>query len=795
MMHSVTDAVVAKTVGPILGRCRVEESGADAVVSIERDGDGFRFRVLFESPSESPALVLQIRKAIAGVPASTEDIGALAALEAALKGAGLSVSPMPPGDARGNVHFDPNTGQTVTHFSPVEGGVEVPEGLQRRLAQVAVNVVRGALRGSIGGLRAALAGGDVQAFINQTPQDLAVDDVATFEALVIEATAKPGWAHMAKAICLVAVDTASKSDRRDVARRLVEHAATLSTSDADVELQLQVLRAIWYSEDGNLASARLTLERGLERWPNASGVARAWAFHNLGGIAFSSGDAQAAARALDHAAELRALAGWVLEPSRTLAMAAHRLEQLNAFAALAEYDRAIAALPAEASGPLAPTIAQLRGELEFARGRLLLEEAGRPEQALVAFRAAADLLKPILESADTFASVLIWQEHCYTRLGQRDDATRIAGERAAFASIAGDLRSARIDAALAGAPTTNATEDEHFIVSFTKACDLTKTDLPRALQLVEQLVTAEGAKRQPDSGLQAMLLSLGAQALWEAGQRDDAISWQRRAAHMQPGSTAVRVTLAAFLLSSGHYQSCYTEACSFASDFAVLPHGHFYAGLSAHRTGAYPEAIARLEVAKKLGARSVDALIEDAKMHLAQEPGAVTIAAVAAQRIAAASPPVTHMQFLEMLRHTARRIENNSDVFWKKRKDREFKQSPEGIGKALLAQDLSRDPACRIYNEVQLPGGRIDVTVNVYGTEYILELKMCGGGYSKAYAEDGFDQLETYMKARAVSRAYLLVFDGRVTQSGSAAIPAEHELADGRRVFCVSCNVLGVDAK
>ena len=141
------------------------------------------------------------------------------------------------------------------------------------------------------------------------------------------------------------------------------------------------------------------------------------------------------------------------------------------------------------------------------------------------------------------------------------------------------------------------------------------------------------------------------------------------------------------------------------------------------------------------------------------------------------------------------RIERNSEAFWKSRKNRTFKESPEGIGKALLVQDFSRDPAYRIYNEVQLRGGRMDLTLNVYGTEYLLELKMCGGPYAKSYAERGFEQLEAYMKQRELMRAYLVVFDGRVSQSGDAAIPMEHELGSGRRIFCVACNVLGIDAE
>ncbi|MDV2442148.1 hypothetical protein QR665_22455 [Acinetobacter gerneri] len=84
-----------------------------------------------------------------------------------------------------------------------------------------------------------------------------------------------------------------------------------------------------------------------------------------------------------------------------------------------------------------------------------------------------------------------------------------------------------------------------------------------------------------------------------------------------------------------------------------------------------------------------------------------------------------------------------------------------------------------------LAGGRIDLIVNILGNEFIIELKMCGNGYSKTYAEGGFEQLKSYMTNRNATRSYLIIFDSRVKQTGKDALPSEHDLGNGQLAFCM----------
>jgi hypothetical protein len=135
----------------------------------------------------------------------------------------------------------------------------------------------------------------------------------------------------------------------------------------------------------------------------------------------------------------------------------------------------------------------------------------------------------------------------------------------------------------------------------------------------------------------------------------------------------------------------------------------------------------------------------------------------------------------------------NSDAFWANRKNRKWSPDPERIATSLFIQDLSaQGRVFRVYREVHIGGGRIDLIVNILGNEYVLELKMCGAPYSRGYAESGFDQLKDYLKLTGVLRGYLLVFDGRVKQTGPDEIPVTVDLGDSMQAICVSVNLLGI---
>jgi hypothetical protein len=72
-----------------------------------------------------------------------------------------------------------------------------------------------------------------------------------------------------------------------------------------------------------------------------------------------------------------------------------------------------------------------------------------------------------------------------------------------------------------------------------------------------------------------------------------------------------------------------------------------------------------------------------------------------------------------------------------------------------------------IFEEVGTGAGRLDLYVKLDGgLSVIVELKMCGGSYSSAYAASGEDQIRHYMENRKTALGYLVVFDGRLDTNG-----------------------------
>lgn len=76
-----------------------------------------------------------------------------------------------------------------------------------------------------------------------------------------------------------------------------------------------------------------------------------------------------------------------------------------------------------------------------------------------------------------------------------------------------------------------------------------------------------------------------------------------------------------------------------------------------------------------------------------------------------------------------------------------------------------------IFEELDTGAGRLDVYLKMDGgLAVIVELKMCGSGYSSTYAAEGEDQIQHYMSNRSSSIGYLLVLDARVKNNGGGLI-------------------------
>jgi hypothetical protein len=71
-----------------------------------------------------------------------------------------------------------------------------------------------------------------------------------------------------------------------------------------------------------------------------------------------------------------------------------------------------------------------------------------------------------------------------------------------------------------------------------------------------------------------------------------------------------------------------------------------------------------------------------------------------------------------------------------------------------------------IGQELQAGKGYIDLLVNLFGSNNLVELKVIGGTTPVSWATSGISQLNGYMLRYNLREGYLVVFDGRKTERG-----------------------------
>ena len=100
----------------------------------------------------------------------------------------------------------------------------------------------------------------------------------------------------------------------------------------------------------------------------------------------------------------------------------------------------------------------------------------------------------------------------------------------------------------------------------------------------------------------------------------------------------------------------------------------------------------------------------------------------------------------------------------------EWVAKPERHGQHLLHTYLKGrfGDKINIFEEIAAGAGRLDIYVQLGGgLALVVELKMCGAGYSSTYASAGEEQIIHYLENRQTALGYLLVFDARLNDFGN----------------------------
>jgi tetratricopeptide (TPR) repeat protein len=132
-----------------------------------------------------------------------------------------------------------------------------------------------------------------------------------------------------------------------------------------------------------------------------------------------------------------------------------------------------------------------------------------------------------------------------------------------------------------------------------------------------------------------------------------------------------------------------------------------------------------------------------------------------------ATGPVTTDEFKEALAAFGKAVSAMHRMdFWNNEKGskRDWVERPEKRAQAYLLIYLQAKFGARVelFKEIGAGAGRLDIYVKlVGGLSIVIEIKMCGGRYSSAYAAEGEDQIAHYLENMRTKLGYLVVFDAR----------------------------------
>ncbi|MGL6551932.1 hypothetical protein ACSZNL_01095 [Aeromonas jandaei] len=161
---------------------------------------------------------------------------------------------------------------------------------------------------------------------------------------------------------------------------------------------------------------------------------------------------------------------------------------------------------------------------------------------------------------------------------------------------------------------------------------------------------------------------------------------------------------------------------------------------------------------------------------------------------------ITADQFYESLKEFSMSISADSRMhFWEKDKTKnEYKwtSKPEELSKQMLITFLNGKfgkGTIEIIQEPRAGAGFIDLYVLLPGgLRVVIELKMCGCGYSSTYAISGESQIIHYQKNTLTNLGYLVVFDARKNDYGKHF--NELQMVDNHTIYTVAVDMRpGID--
>lgn len=701
----------------------------------------------------------------------------------AVRDFGLTVRLIADSDVRFDAHFDWASGKVVGRAEALDGAQPFgPDVLKRINASIAraTTIMADDLAARIVAMTAGPDGDRAAANALETARGEGLFAFESSRALAdalagVDASAldRKTAREFLSARCSIAV----RSNRYEVAavdaRALLDGWPDLPSTDAG---EYRNIEAIVHARAGRVEAAAAIWEELAYRCLGIGPGLRAMVLRNL---AFASPQAQLRTlRLLEEAHDSFLQAGDRREAAISLVYLSDALEHHDGAEAIAMLARADLLL--DEPGLIGDA---LRAALHFARARRLSAMEQLPK-ALDAAVASVEARRGLIgEEEELLASLAL-----AATLADRNSDPRGPEFRQESATLLSAIPNGRFelarqveslidrwDVAMAEAVRTGAALSRDIVVRIGARTLLIANDPAlggeQRLAELEALHEASIADGAEGAMLTPIRLALAGE-LRDRGSHDRAIVWLERIL----GDAPLADGGARLLLDSLGHEQRWDDAVSVATREVALKGGSFgrlyELANAALRAARNDEAFRAAFRAKSVATDGADRDRAQALMEAALAEGAAFSAAPDAPVV-----PVTLGELdAELRRYAAQTAADFRMEFWvpsSDRKDHKWVEQPERRAKLQLRTWLAAKFGERvnIVAEILAGAGRLDLLLQLAGgTQVVVELKMCGYGYSSGYAAAGEEQIRHYMRNRGVHVGYLVVHDARLRDYGKTIL-------------------------
>ena len=579
----------------------------------------------------------------------------------------------------------------------------------------------------------------------------------------------------------IIVSLSSAQQREDVGVDAAEHLLQVDATFTDEErFGIRNFLAVAALRRRETETGLAMLRDLLDEVDQIDAEQRGWIWRNFS-LALKPDDPEAM-RAARHAIDAFLEAGDKSEATRSIGQLSALLERDEPADAIGQFDQMLDLMSQEDI-----LNEEIRANIQHAKGRKLLE-VGNSKAALEAARQAVELRRGILGAEEQLISSLHLVSIIASDLQDLGTAgsanaeakmleTEIGSEHFVLArrvaALLQNWDSTEASSLLEIAKTVTDVEVYAGIQVAVAAQDPSLTSTQKLSRFEATLRALEQRHARP-SAKQPCRLAIAA-ILKERGRFDRAAEWYRKIVDDEPlNAQAHRFLVDAYWRSEKWGEAAIVLRHNLDT-FGERPGVAFAYGRSLFEAGQHSEAVRVFTRALSLaeGNPDLQETIRNFRERALDLGGTIPPIPVPT----APDAPITLDELRAALNQFAAFVSAYKRMdFWEKpdgAKKHKWRKQPEKHGQTLLHTYLKASFGERVdvFEEIGTGAGRLDLLVRFAGgVSAIIELKMCGDGYSTNYARSGEEQIEHYMTNRKVHIGFLVTFDARQLTNGERLV-------------------------